>query len=171
MVFKRFRRWAEKKLSQNSWSPLIGFHWHFGTFSRNALRQFPYFSLVRRFTRTQISCSPRATRTHLRDILRGRKLGGVHSLGALQKIVRDSRMERLPSVGPLAGCTGHCATKPALLCGYSKNCASAHCGPNLRMLFAECDPFCALQAYFEGVKASFSLFLHRATSTLSLWTA
>ena len=108
-------------------------------------------------------------------------LVGVHSLGArhdsgqvslpLQKIVRGARMERLPSVGPLTGCTGHRATKPALLCGYSKNCASAHCGPNARMLFAECDPFCALQAYFEGVKASLSLFLHRATSTSSLWTA
>ena len=101
-------------------------------------------------------------------------LVGVHSLGArhdsgqvslpLQKIV-------LPSIGPLSGCTGYCATKPALLCGYSKNCASTHCGPSARMLFAECDPFCALQAYFEGVKASLSLFLHRATSTSSLWTA
>ena len=79
-------RWAEKKLSRSSWLPPIGFHWHFGTFSRNALRQFPSFSLVRRFTRTQNSCSPRETRTHLRDILRGHKLGGSTQFGCAPRL-------------------------------------------------------------------------------------
>ena len=177
LVFKRFRRWAEKKLSRSSWSPPSGFPWRVGTFSRNALRQFHSFSLVRRFTRTQISCSPRETRTHLRDISRGHKLGGCTQFGCAPRLwagfpSAPEDRERFPNgTRPFSGCTGHCATKAALLCGYSKNCASAHCGSSAHMLFAECDPFCALQAYFEGVKASLSLFLHRATSTSSLWTA
>ena len=59
--------------------------------------------------------------------------------------------------------------KPALLCGYSKNCASALCGPGwCSYVVCRYGPFCALQEYFEGVKASSSLFTQRATSTSSL---
>ena len=35
--------------------------------------------------------------------------------------------------------------KRALVCGYGKDCASALCF----LFFAECDPFCSLQACFE----------------------
>ena len=66
--------------------------------------------------------------------------------------------------------TGMIVEKRTLPCGYGKDCASAFRGHGARMLFAECDPFCALQAYFEGVKASSSLFTQRPTSTSSLWT-
>ena len=93
---------------------------NFGTFSRIAVRQFPSFSLVRRFTRTQFSCSPRETRTHLLDILREHKLGGRIQFGcapqlragfpSAPEVCGDCRIDRLPSVGPPSGCTGHCAT-------------------------------------------------------------
>ena len=39
------------------------------------------------------------------------------------------------------------------VCGHGDDCASALRGSGSRMLFAECDPFCALQACFEGVQA------------------
>ena len=59
--------------------------------------------------------------------------------------------------------------KPALLCGYSKNGAFALCFPGwCSHVFCRYGPFCALQEYFEGVKASSSLFTQRATSTSSL---
>ena len=43
--------------------------------------------------------------------------------------------------------------KLASVSGYGEDCASALRGSGGRILFAECDPFRALQAYFEGVTA------------------
>ena len=40
----------------------------------------------------------------------------------------------------------------ASVCGYEKNCASALRGSGARVLVAECDPFYARQAWFEGVQ-------------------
>ena len=57
-----------------------------------------------------------------------------------------------------------------ILYGYNRDCAPALCGPGARMLFAESVPFCDLQAHFEGVKASSTLFTQRVTSTSSLRT-
>ena len=42
--------------------------------------------------------------------------------------------------------------KRASVCGYGKDCASALNGSGGRMLFAECNPLCALQACYEAVQ-------------------
>ena len=63
--------------------------------------------------------------------------------------------------------------KRVLVCRYGMDCASALRGSGTRTLMAECDPFCALQAYREwpltpSCLRSASWFLRRATSTASL---
>ena len=46
----------------------------------------------------------------------------------------------------------------------SEDCASALRGAGARVLFAVCDPFCALQACFETVMDETSLFPQRVIS-------
>ena len=42
--------------------------------------------------------------------------------------------------------------KLASVCGYGEDCASTLNGSGGRILFAECDPLCALQACYETVQ-------------------
>ena len=96
-------------------------------------------------------------------ILRGKHLLRCHDLGVEPQGPGDGTVVTVPPCSPcfLYGCRPSLndgimrvtdvmiVGKRPLVCGYGKDCASALCGSGARMLFAERDPFCALQACFE----------------------